>query len=139
MAELQRIIVDTDKAPKPIVPAYSQAIRVKASEFVYIAGQVSVDLDGNIIGEGDIEAQVNQVFKNLGGVLEGVGATFQNVMEFTSYIVGRETFEGYARARAAIYEDIYPNGDMPPNTLLVISGLARPEFLVEIKAVAALA
>ena len=116
MAPLERIIVDTDMAPKPIVPAYSQAIRVKAGELVYIAGQVAVDMDGNLVGEGDIESQVRQVFKNLGGVLQGVGATFNHVVEFTSYIVGRETFEGYARARAQIYQDVFPDGDFPPET-----------------------
>ena len=137
MANPKREIILSDKAPKPI-GAYSQAIKTNAESLMFIAGQVAIDLDGNIVGEGDVAAQVLQVYKNIGGVLRGVGASFQNVVEFTTYIVGRETFEQYSKARSEVFANVFPEGDYPPNTLLIISGLARPEFLVEIKAVVAL-
>ena len=137
MADLQRVIVNTKDAPQPI-GAYSQAIRVRPGELMYMAGQVSVDRDGNIVGVGDVGAQVRQIFENLGNILASVGASFSNVVEFTTFIVGHESLDPYREARAAVYPDIYPNEDFPPNTLLIISGLAREEFLVEIKAVAAL-
>ena len=137
MSELRRAIVNTDKAPQPI-GAYSQAIRTAPGELLFIAGQVAVDLDGNPVGVGDMAAQTRQVFENLGGILESVGATFSNVVEFTTYVVGRESVQGYIAGRTEVYPAIFPDGDYPPNTLLVVDGLVREEFLLEIKAVAAL-
>ena len=137
MSELSRTIVNTDKAPQPI-GAYSQAIRTAPGELLFIAGQVAVDLDGNPVGVGDMAAQVRQVFDNLGGILESVGATFSNVVEFTTYVVGRDSVQTYIAGRTEVYPEIFPNEDYPPNTLLVVDGLARDEFLLEIKAVAVL-
>ncbi len=59
-------------------------------------------------------------------------------MEFTTYVVGRDSIQSFLDARAELFPGLYPEGDFPPNTLLVISGLVREEFLVEIKALAAL-
>ena len=137
MSELNRVIVNTDKAPQPI-GAYSQAIRTAPGELLFIAGQVSVGLDGNPVGVGDMAAQVKQVFANLGGILEGVGANFSNVVEFTTYVVGRDSVQAYIAARTDLYPELFPDADYPPNTLLVVDGLVREEFLLEIKAVAAL-
>ena len=137
MSELRRTIVNTDKAPQPI-GAYSQAIRTAPGELLFIAGQVAVGHDGNPVGVGDMAAQTRQVFDNLGGILEGVGATFSNVVEFTTYVVGRDSVQPYIAARTDVYPEIFPDGDYPPNTLLVVDGLVREEFLLEIKAVAAL-
>ena len=137
MSELRRVIVNTDKAPQPI-GAYSQAIRTTPGELLFIAGQVAVDLDGNPVGIGDAVVQTRQVFENLGGVLESVGATFSNVVEFTTYVVGRESVQGFIAGRMEVFPAIFPDGDYPPNTLLVIDGLVREEFLVEVSAVAAL-
>ena len=137
MAETERQVVNTASAPQPL-GAYSQAIRVKAGEFLYIAGQVGVDNDGNLAGDGSLAAQTRQVYENLGSILSSVGASFSDVVEFTTYVVGRESVVPFMEARAGIFPGLYPNGDYPPNTLLVIEGLVREEFLVEIKAVAAL-
>ena len=137
MSELRRAIVNTGKAPQPI-GAYSQAIRTAPGELLFIAGQVAVGLDGNPVGVGDMTAQTRQVFENLGGILESVGATFSNVVEFTTYVVGRDSVQGYIAGRTEVYAGIFPDGDYPPNTLLVVDGLVREEFLLEIKAVAAL-
>lgn len=137
MSELSRTIINTDRAPQPI-GAYSQAIRTAPGELLFIAGQVAVDIDGNPVGVGDMAAQVRQVFANLGGILESVGATFSNVVEFTTYVVGRDSVQTYIAGRTEVYPEIFPDEDYPPNTLLVVDGLARDEFLLEIKAVAAL-
>ena len=134
MAQLERTIVNLRQP----IGAYSHAVRVKAGELVFIAGQVAVDADGNAVGKDDVAAQTRQVYENLGSVLASVGASFSNVLEFTTYLVGRESFEPYSQARSEVFPEIFPDKDYPANTLLIISGLARPEFLVEIKAVAAL-
>ena len=137
MAGTDRQVVNTDLAPQPL-GAYSQAIRVSAGQLLYIAGQVGVDKDGNLAGDGSLAAQTRQTYENIGGILESVGATFSDVVEFTTYVVGRQSVYPFMAARAEIFPTLYPNGDYPPNTLLVIEGLVREEFLLEIKAVAAL-
>ena len=137
MADLQRTAISSDKAPQPL-GAYSVGMSVSAGRLLYVAGQVGVDLSGNLVGPGDAAAQTRQVLQNIGGVLEAAGASFSNVVEFTTYVVGRESVQGFIDGRTQAYPEIFPNGDYPPNTLLVVEGLVREEFLVEIKAVAAL-
>ena len=76
--------------------------------------------------------------QNLRHVLYGTGADFSNVVEFTTYVVGRSSIQEYIKGRSEAYPEIFPNGDFPPNTLLIVAGLVNEDFLVEIKAVAAL-
>ena len=137
MAELQRAAISSDKAPQPL-GAYSVGMSVNAGRLVYIAGQVGVDVSGNLVGPSDAAAQTRQVLQNIGAVLEAAGAGFSNVVEFTTYVVGRNSVQGFIDGRNQVFPEIFPNGDYPPNTLLVVDGLVREEFLVEIKAVAAL-
>lgn len=137
MAQLERTVVNTSKAPQPI-GAYSQAIRVKPTKLVFVAGQVALDIDGNLVGEGDAAAQTGQIFENIGNILESVGASFSDVLEFTTYVVGRKAIAPFMQARSEIFPRIFPNKDYPANTLLVVDGLVREDFLIEIKAIAAL-
>ena len=137
MAQLKRTIVKTDKAPQPL-GAYSQAIRTQPGELMFLAGQVAVDNDGNLVGAGDVVAQTRQVFENLGGVLSSVGASFSNIVELTSYVVGRESVQGFIKARTELFPEIFPDEDYPPNTLLVIGGLVAEQYLVEVSAIAVL-
>ena len=137
MAELQRAAITSSEAPQPL-GAYSVGMSVNAGSLVYVAGQVGVDTAGNLVGAGDAAAQTRQVLENIGHVLDAAGAGFSNVVEFTTYVVGRDSVQGFIDGRNQVFPDIFPNGDFPPNTLLVVDGLVREEFLVEIKAVAAL-
>ena len=137
MADLQRTAVTSDKAPAPL-GAYSLGMSVNAGRLVYVAGQVGVNAAGELVGPGDAAAQTRQVLQNIGHILEGAGAGFNNVVEFTTYVVGRSSVQGFIDGRNQVFPDIFPDGDYPPNTLLVVDGLVREEFLVEIKAVAAL-
>ena len=137
MPQLQRVLVNTAEAPQPIGP-YSQAVRVNAAEFVYLAGQVGLDAGGNLLGAGDVATQTRQTYDNLGRELASVGASFGNVVEFTIYLVRRESIAPFIQARDEIFPTIFPDRDYPASTLLVVSGLVREEFLIEIKAVAAL-
>ena len=137
MADLQRAAISSDQAPPPL-GAYSVGMTVNAGRLLYVAGQVGVNVAGNLVGPGDAAAQTRQVLQNIGHVLAAAGAGFSNVVEFTTYVVGRESVQGFIDGRNQVFPDIFPNGDFPPNTLLVVDGLVREEFLVEIKAVAAL-
>jgi len=86
----------------------------------------------------DARAQTRRAYHNIGVLLESEGAFFDNVVQLTIYVVGRESVQPYLDGRTGVFAEIYPDGDYPPNTLLVIEGLVRPEMLVEVTAVAAL-
>ncbi len=137
MAGTERTVITSDQAPRPI-GAYSVGMSVNAGKLVYVAGQVALDTGGNLVGPGDAAAQTKQVLANIGAILASAGAGFSDVVEFTTYVVGRESVQQFIAGRTEVYPDIFPNGDYPPNTLLVVDGLVREDFLVEIKAVAAL-
>ena len=137
MPNLERTILNPSTVTTPL-GAYSHSVIVTPGKLLFIAGQVSVDQDGSPMGVGDVKAQTQQVFQNLAAVLSAAGASFSNVVEFTTYLVGKESVQPFVEARTEIFPTIYPGRDYPPNTLLIISGLVREEFLVEIKAVAAL-
>ncbi len=137
MAQLQRTLLNPPAAPQPI-GAYSLAVDVSAGRLLFVAGQVALDENGNLVGKGDAGAQTRQVFKNIGSVLSGAGATFSNVIEFTTYVVGRSSVQPFIDARTQIFPDIFPNRDYPANTLLIVDGLVREDSVVEVKAVAPL-
>ncbi len=109
---------------------YSHA--AKAGDLIFVAGQVANDINGNLVGRGDIEAQAVQVFDNLKAVLASAGATLNDVVKLTTYT----TSVAY-RAKIAEVRARYFSGYFPPNTFLVVASLATPEYLLEIEAVAA--
>ena len=137
MPDLERTILNPSTMARPLGP-YSHSVRVSPGKLLFIAGQVAVDKNGNAVGPGDVKAQTQQVFQNLAAILSEAGASFSNVVEFTTYLVGRDAAQPFVEARNEIFPTIFPGEDYPPNTLLIISGLVREEFLVEIKALAAL-
>ena len=137
MAQVNRVALSPATAPRPL-GAYSQAVKVSAGSLLYVAGQVGVDTQGNLVGKGDVGAQTRQVYRNIGAILAAAGATFTDVVEFTTYLVGRESIQPFIEARTEIFPALFPNADYPPNTLLVINDLVNEDMLVEIKAVAAL-
>ena len=137
MSQSHRRVFNPAEAPQPI-GAYSLAAEASGSRLLYVAGQVGLDRDGNLAGNGDVAAQTRQIFENIGNVLAGAGANFSNVVEFTTYVVGRSTVQPFIEARTQIFPGIFPNKDYPANTLLIVDGLVREDLLVEIKAVASL-
>ena len=137
MTQAHRRVFNPTGAPNPI-GAYSLAAEASGSKLLYVAGQVGLDVDGNLAGNGDVAAQTNQIFQNIGAVLAGAEANFSNVVEFTTYVVGRSTVQPFIEARTQIFPGIFPSADYPPNTLLIVDGLVREDLLVEIKAVASL-
>ncbi len=132
-----RSIVNTSSAPQP-VPAYSQAVKVSGGSLLFVSGQVAADTNGNVVGIGDAAAQTKQALSNIQAILANQGTAMTDIVEFTTYRVGRESVAGYMAGRSEVFPDMYPEGDFPANTVLVISGLAREDFLVEISAIAAM-
>jgi enamine deaminase RidA (YjgF/YER057c/UK114 family) len=116
---------------------YSHVSRVRCSELVFIAGQVAVDRHGALVGGDDISGQARQVFANLAEALKSESLTFGNVVKFNTYLVGATNIPKFMNARREIFEELYPQGKCPPNTLLVVERLVEKEFLIEIEAIAA--
>ncbi len=117
---------------QPSAP-YSMALRVQANEMLYIAGQGPTAGDGSIVGAGDIEAQVRQVFDNIQALLEAAGATFNNVVFMNMYVTDIRFRETITMVRNEILEAPFPAA-----TMVQIGSLASTDWLVEIDAVAAL-
>ncbi|XRQ06185.1 RidA family protein [Actinomadura welshii] len=126
-----------DPAGLPQIGAYRQVSVATGSKLVFIAGQVSWDAEGKTVGVGDLAAQVEQCYLNIGTALAGVGATFDDVAKLTVYIVDwtpdkMEPFlEGVARAGAKL-----GGTPVPPGTLLGVAALSAPDHLVEVEATA---
>ncbi|MBM3223485.1 MAG: RidA family protein [Candidatus Tectomicrobia bacterium] len=104
---------------------------VKAGNTVYIAGQVAGSRDGSVVGKGDAEAQVRQIWHNIEAAVKSVGGTLHNVVKTTTYV----TSLNHAGAVRKVREELFPSNP-PTSTLLVVSGLASPDYLVEIEAIA---
>jgi enamine deaminase RidA (YjgF/YER057c/UK114 family) len=127
--------LNPDSMAKPAAP-YSNIARVKASEFLFIAGQIGIGKDGK--APADFEAQCALVFESIGAALASQGAGFPNIVSFTSYLVHSQDIPKFAAYRAREFPRLFPGGAFPPNTLLVIDRLVREDLLVEVEAVAAL-
>jgi len=117
---------------------YSHMARVKASEYLFIAGQVAVDKAGNVIGADDFDAQCVQTFANIETALASQGAGWANVVEFTTYLVHSQDIAKFMDFRRREFPGMFKNGVYPPNTLLMIDRLVKEAFLIEVQTVAAL-
>lgn len=114
-------------------PTFTPVVRAIGGSTLYLSGQVPVDIDGQLVGEGDFAAQARQVFANLRIALEAAGADFTNVVKMTTYIVDyrpelREAL-GAARTEAM-------GGALPASTLVGVQALAMPGYLIEVEAIA---
>ena len=124
-------------ATLPPPTGYSHIAKVNKGTLVYVAGQVSADASGKLVGEGDLGAQAEQVFKNLKLALEAAGATMADVVKMNTYLVAEVSQDDLPKMRAV--RERYMSKEKPPaSTLVVVSRLARPGWLVEIEAIAAL-
>ncbi|PRX99690.1 RidA family protein [Allonocardiopsis opalescens] len=121
----------------PQTDIYRQVSVATGSRLVFIAGQVARDADGNHVGEGDLAAQVEQCFLNLGTALAEVGATFADVAKLTVYLVDWTPdkmpllAEGAGRTAAKLGFTVFP-----PLTGIGVPALAEPDLLVEVEATA---
>ena len=115
---------------------YTQATVVQGGSIAFISGQVSVDAQGKVVGVGNMQAQAVQVFENLKLALGGVGATFEDVVKFTIFIVGltQEKRKAVMEVRSRYISHKNP----PAATMIGVDKLVEPELLLEIEAVVAI-
>jgi enamine deaminase RidA (YjgF/YER057c/UK114 family) len=115
-------------------PAFSQVVIASGTRSIFTAGQVSIDERGALVGAGDLAAQTAQAMRNVGLALAAAGASYADVAKITTYVVNykpeHRTIIGRARA------PFFANGTPPASTLVGVTALAVPEWLVEIEAVA---
>ena len=115
-------------------PAFSQVVSAAGNRTVYMAGQVSIDESGALIGAGDLAAQTEQAMRNVGLALAAVGASYADIVKITTFVVDykpdHRTIIGKARA------PFFANRTLPASTLVGVAALALPEWLVEIEAIA---
>jgi enamine deaminase RidA (YjgF/YER057c/UK114 family) len=107
---------------------------VRANNSVYLRGQTAMDLDGNIVGIGDAAAQSENAMKCVKTLLEEAGAQLQDVVKITIYITDRADREAVYRVVGKWLKGVYP-----VSTGLIVQGLARPEYLMEIDVIAEIA
>jgi enamine deaminase RidA (YjgF/YER057c/UK114 family) len=114
--------------------AFSQVVVASGARTIYTAGQVSIDASGALVGAGDLAEQTAQTMRNVGLALAAAGADYSDIVKITTYVVNyrpeHRAIVGKARA------PFFANGTPPASTLVGVSALALPEWLVEIEAIA---
>lgn len=113
---------------------YTHIVEATGGLTIYISGQVALDPSGNIVGQGDMRAQAQQVFENLHSALQAVGAGFRDVVKLTYFIVDMTQMPVVREVRDQF---IHPE-QLPASTAVEIRRLAREEFLLEVEATAVL-
>jgi enamine deaminase RidA (YjgF/YER057c/UK114 family) len=115
---------------------YSHVARVSGVEtLVTVAGQVGISPEG-ILADG-IEAQCEQVFRNVAIALEAAGANWSNVIQTMTFLTDRDDLPAYREWREREFQRIFADGRYPPSTLLIVGGLASEEMRIEIQVTAA--
>ena len=128
MTKQQSTVRFINRAPA----GYSHVVEVRGGRTLYIAGQLAVDKDGNLVGRGDFRAQVKQVFENLKAHLAEGGATFKDVVKLNYYLTDASDLQALRDTRNS-----YINTEAPPaSTLVVVKQLVREEYLLEVEAIA---
>jgi len=120
-------------APGVVEPfgIFSSAAWQPEGKVLHISGQVSQDVHGNTVGVGDITAQTRQVLDNIGKVIEGVGGQMSDIVKVMVFVTDMSMLDEIHRVRSEYFTPPYP-----ASTLVQVSSLVRPEYLIEIEAIA---
>lgn len=112
---------------------YSQVMVVEAggARQIFVAGQTPRDRDGHCIGVGDMRAQIDQVGRNIKDALEAAGATLADIVKTTTYVTDMDEYFRHQDVRMKYFADA-----LPTSTTVQVARLSRPEFMVEIEALA---
>lgn len=117
-------------------PGYSQIVDVRAGRIIFIAGQTALDQNGDLVGKNDFAAQAEQVFRNLSVALQSVGCTAGNLVKLTVFLRNMDDLSAYREARNRFFATATPVA-APAVTLVEVSRLYGPDFMIEIEAIAA--
>jgi enamine deaminase RidA (YjgF/YER057c/UK114 family) len=131
---LDRLTVAPDLAPGP---GYAHAAST-SGKLAFVAGQVAVDADGELVGRGDLAGQTAQALSNLHRVLTALGADWPDVVRFTWYVRDAGSVPAIRDVRDRLIRPSLGDRPNPASTLVQVAALFRPEFLVEVDAVVAI-
>jgi reactive intermediate/imine deaminase len=132
MSEAHKTASNPAGVAKPIRGYYSNCVRVSAGPLLFVSGQVALDLEGRVVGKGDVRAQTVQVLENIRAILRAKGADMQDVVSVTVYV----TDIGFLDCITDIRMQYFPSSG-PASAIIEIAKLAMSELLIEISAVAA--
>jgi 2-iminobutanoate/2-iminopropanoate deaminase len=133
---MQKTIFNPPTVHTP-VSDYSHACKIDGGKMLFVAGQVPVDISGNLVGQGDLRVQLKQVLENMKLVLEAGGATFGNIVQTMTFLRDSEdVVERFRAIRKELFPRYFPDSVYPPNTLLVVPSLYSKDVLVEYQALA---
>ncbi len=129
---MRRRVIQSPKLPAPMRGgAFSAGVEAPAGQTVYVSGQVSMDAEGNVVGEGDVRAQTEKVLENVATVLEAAGGSLDDVVKVTVFITDMAHYDGIHEVRRRYFGEPYPASSM-----VEVSALIDPRLLVEVEAVA---
>lgn len=133
MSSPRRVSSNPESVAKPLKPHYANAVKVVGGALLFISGQVALDRDGRLVGEGDLHRQAEQVLENIRLILADHQATMADVVKVTVFVRDIGAFSSLSELRLRYFPS-----DGPASTIVEVSALAWPEFLIEIEAVAAI-
>jgi 2-iminobutanoate/2-iminopropanoate deaminase len=111
--------------------AYSSGVEAPSGRTIYVSGQVSLDAEGNVVGEGDIKLQTETVLEHVKTVLEEAGGGMEDIVKVTVFITDMGLYDEIHEVRRRYFEEPYPASSM-----VEVSALIDPRLLIEIEAVA---
>ncbi|MAF39366.1 MAG: hypothetical protein CL696_10930 [Chloroflexi bacterium] len=120
---------------KPVIPAGAApnpalSAGIIVGDLLFVSGHVAMDNNGNVVGEGDAEAQTRQVMDNIKGVVAAAGGKMEDVAKITCFLTDIANYPAYSKVRG----ETWPK-DPPASSTVVVAGLVRPELLVEVEAI----
>jgi len=110
---------------------YSHIVEVTGGRTLYVSGQVALDQSGTLVGANDLRAQTRQVFENLRAALVASGAGLEHVVKITVFMIDASQIQVFREVRETVFK-----GPLPASTLVQVVRLARPEFMIEVEAIA---
>ncbi len=129
---LSRTVITSPKLPAPMRGgAFSSGVEAPAGRTIYVSGQVSMDADGNVVGEGDVKLQTETVLEHVKTVVERAGGGMEDIVKVTVFITDMGLYDQIHEVRRRFFEEPYPASSM-----VEVSALIDPRLLIEIEAVA---
>jgi enamine deaminase RidA (YjgF/YER057c/UK114 family) len=127
-----------DLQPQGLSPTrgYSHVTVVTSHKQVHVSGQVAFSATGELVGKGDLSAQAEQVYLNLGHALAAAGARFSDVFKIVTYVV--DLRPGKVAAVRAVRSKYFGDGPFPASTMVGVTSLVDPDLLIEVEAIAAI-
>ena len=129
---MPRRVIRSSKLPAPMRGgAFSSGVEAPAGRTIYVSGQVSMDAEGNVVGEGDVKLQTETVLESVKTVVEEAGGGMEDIVKVTVFILDMAHYDEIHEVRRRFFEEPYPASSM-----VEVSALIDPSLLIEIEAVA---